>query len=206
MKPIRKFELPTIIPPLETVLGRMGYNPKKTVVDPEILSMIQAEMEAAKKLIHPIGHTLEDNVADVETDSVILSSGIRFYSAKFADIHKISVKMTLMVCTIGPELPEECARLVAAGEMTRGVVLDAIASESVEAFADYINDILIRENTLLRLRPTMRFSPGYGGMTTVVQPELLKILESEKIGVTCNPENFILKPEKTITAMIGWER
>jgi hypothetical protein len=88
--------------------------------------------------------------------------------------------------------------------MTRAVILDAVASEAVETFADHVNEILAREHSLSGLKPTMRFSPGYGDLRTDIHTKLLPLLESERIGIRSHPQNFILYPEKTISAVIGW--
>jgi cobalamin-dependent methionine synthase I len=52
----------------------------------------------------------------------------------------------------------------------------------------------------------MRDSPGYGDLGTDIQPDILRLLDAGKIGIACQPESFILIPEKSITAIIGWER
>lgn len=203
---IRPFILPVILPPFENVLGRLGYNPKKTSLDEKTEQEIRDALKFSGSFIHPKAHAMELPVVKCDAGSVTLEEGLVFHSAKLAQVLAKARQATVLACTIGQELKEETDRLTAAGEMTRAVILDAIASEAVEAFADHINEILAREHSLRGLKPAMRFSPGYGDLRTDIHAQLLPLLRSEEIGIRFHPENFILYPEKSISAVIGWFR
>jgi hypothetical protein len=201
----RYFALPVIKPGLSDVLGRLGYNPKKTELDDRTLGLVEGGISYSMPYNKPVGLSVDCLVAGKGPESVTLDCGIVFRSKRLALIMKNCVSATVLACTIGSALTGEIVRLTEEGEISRAVILDAAASESVEAFAQYINSVLAREKVLRNLKPVMRFSPGYGDLKTDIQPEILKLLGAEKIGLTCSPENFILKPEKSITAIIGWE-
>lgn len=203
---IRRFELPVILPDVKTVLGRLGYNPNKSQLEEALLNNIRSEIFGAGAAIHPVGHALEEPLKSANNGIVSTVSGLNFKSMKLCDLLQGVNTITLMVCTIGNQLKELSESLSASGQMTRAVILDAIASEAVEAFADYITEVLTREKGLLRLKPTMRFSPGYGDLKTDVHREMLPLLESDKIGIRFHPDNFILFPEKSISAVIGWKK
>ncbi len=202
----RNFSLPFIKPGIGDVFGRLGYNPKKSKLDDRTLNLVKYEIDRALRLMKPAGISIDCAVSENVNETVMLDCGLGFHSRKLSLIMKNSLSATLMVCTVGPELAGEIAGLSSKGEMSSAVVLDAVASESVEAFAGYITDILAREKILMNLKPAMRFSPGYGDLKTDIQPLILKLLEADKIGVTCRQDSFILIPEKSITAIIGWDK
>ena len=203
---IRRFNLPSIMPAFKDVLGRLGYNKKRTELSDIAFTAVENCLEYSLNFIHPLGNTVEDEITEKSSSVVKISCGIEFRSEKLSKILINSKKLTLMACTIGNQLKNEIERLEKDGDITRAVILDAIASEAAEAFANYITGVLEREKIMLGLRPTMRFSPGYGDLKTDVHLKMLPVLESESIGISFNKENFILYPEKSITALTGWEK
>lgn len=110
-------------------------------------------------------------------------------------------RATLMAATVGGKLSIEAEKLMAAKKMTEAMVLDAFSSEAVEAVTDELCDHLVKSSA--GTRPTRRFSPGYGDWALAAQGEILRELAAERIGVSVS-EQCILRPEKTITAIIGW--
>ncbi len=201
---VRAFRLPTILPKLENVMGRLGYNPKKTRLDDVTRELILSEMDYARPHIHPAGHTRDNRIERRDNGSVFLESGIELKSSKLAGILAKAEKVTVLACTIGDELKQRFDKEAKGEQLTRAVILDAIASESVEAFADHITDILAQEYNYSGYRPTMRFSPGYGDFKTAIHSILLPFLDADKAGISSDPVTHILSPEKTISAVIGW--
>ena len=47
-----------------------------------------------------------------------------------------------------------------------------------------------------------RFSPGYGDWDVHAQPDLLRLTQAETIGISLT-ESFMLRPRKSVTAVIG---
>jgi hypothetical protein len=201
----RAFSLPSITPPLDRVLSRMGYNRKKSILDDNILSMVAKEIEYSVPLIKPSGRTLDCLVKKIEKGTVAMDCGIKFRSVKLSKIMANASRATLILCTIGNLLPGKTTELLNEGLMTRALITDAIGSEAVEAFADYITGVLKQERSLLRMKKTIRYSPGYGDLGTEVHKSMLPLLDSKSIGVSYLPDSFILIPEKTISAIIGWK-
>ncbi len=84
--------------------------------------------------------------------------------------------------------------------ISRALVIDAIGSAAVEAFANTVCSKLSTEYNIT-FRP--RFSPGYGDLSIVTQKDLLSVCDaSRKIGVTLN-SNHMMIPTKTISAIVG---
>jgi len=86
---------------------------------------------------------------------------------------------------------------------TRGVVLDATASEVVDAGLDwimgYFRQSLRREGkTLLN----SRFSAGYGDFALENQRLIHRLLQMDRLKVTIT-ESCLLVPEKSVTAVTG---
>ncbi len=83
-------------------------------------------------------------------------------------------------------------------EPARAIVLDSVASTLIEAFCDYINELLATNK-----RTCPRFSAGYGDYSIKHQKSLLEVLDAtRKIGVTLS-DAYMMTPQKTVTAIIG---
>ena len=203
---IKRYQLPFLLPDLVSVLGRLGYNKNKTLVEDSLNLSIREQLTDSRPYIKPIGISMDIGLVKVEKEFVEIPGGIVFESVKVAEMLKNSDKISILVCTIGGQISDEISRLIGIGEMTRGVVLDAIASEAVDGFADYITDVLKQEKVYSGLKPTMRYSPGYGDFKTDIHKDLLSLLQSDQIGVSCHNSSYVLKPEKSITAIIEWVR
>ncbi len=86
-------------------------------------------------------------------------------------------------------------------DMSKTVVLDAMASAAAEQVCNKLEHIIANENDGKFL--TWRFSPGYGDYPIELQKAFLTILDApRKIGL-CTNDNFILTPTKSVTAIMG---
>jgi len=200
-----KYQLPFIIPSTEDVIRRLQYNPNKTIIEQDIINLIKSILIETSDLIHPIGLSLDFSPIIIEKDYIILEKNNKIYSSKLAGIMKNSKIISLIVATIGEEISIEIEENMKKENYSRAVIIDAIASEAVESFVEHIQKTLLSNKRLMGLKPTMRFSPGYGDLSIENQPYFLKLIEAEKIGISLHPKSFLLIPEKTITALVGWE-
>jgi hypothetical protein len=200
------YRLFSIEPPLNRVLSRLGYHKTKTVADADQIAGIKETLSESLPYIHPMGHAAEEKIQAIDPTSVTLSNGLIIRSEKISELFRYCRSVSLIACTIGGDLEKLPEEATAAGEMTRAVVLDAIGSEAVEAFIEYIHGAITQKMQMLGYRSTMRFSPGYGDLPTSIQPHLLNLLEAHKIGLSCHPESFLLQPQKSVTAFVGWEK
>lgn len=203
---MKEYRPHTIIPETENVLKRLNYNPKKTNLDERTLELIRKYLDESKDFIHPSGLSKDFEIVDITDEYFSLEKGKKIYSKKLASILRNSKNVSIIVATVGSEISVEVEKNLEEEDFTKAVILDAIGSESVEAFVENIQGIISQEKRLFGLKPTMRFSPGYGDLSLEYQSYFLNLLESQKIGVGFNPHSFILIPEKSITAIIGWER
>jgi hypothetical protein len=196
--------LPSIEPLLDDVMRRLGYNAKKTIADEDTIRLVYDLITQAVNLTKPVGNTLDLNLYEIIENKIHLEKGITLVSGKLAGVLSNCRKITLIAGTIGQRLPERIKEELKNERLLESVILDASASEAVEAFINYIQRVLEQENHIQGFKPSMRYSPGFGDLKIEVQKLILPLLEADKIGITYNPENFILQPEKSITAIIGW--
>lgn len=81
---------------------------------------------------------------------------------------------------------------------SRHFICDALASAMAEAAAEKTEEI-IKEN--LDCRP--RFSPGFGDLSLEFQPQILNLLNAQRLlGITTN-KTFLMSPTKSVTAIVG---
>ena len=96
---------------------------------------------------------------------------------------------------------DTCIRRAGFTDMTRALMLDAVAGAAVERVC---NDL---ENEIRAKYPypyyTARFSCGYGDFPITQQPALVRMVDApRKIGLTVTPHCTLL-PLKSVTAVIG---
>jgi cobalamin-dependent methionine synthase I len=108
-----------------------------------------------------------------------------------------------MAATAGPGIIDAIEKDIADSNVTHGIVLDAAASETVDASLDwimnYFNRTLLRENRRLLRK---RYSAGYGDLPLETQKTMYLLLKLDRIGVQIT-ESCILVPEKSVTAITG---
>ncbi len=87
--------------------------------------------------------------------------------------------------------------------MTKAVILQAVAAAAIEDYCDDLNDMLRQQlySEGLYLRP--RFSPGYGDLSLEYQKDFLGALQAEKYAGITLTEGGIMLPEKSVSAIIG---
>lgn len=87
------------------------------------------------------------------------------------------------------------------GDMTRAVMLDAVAGAAIEHVCNELEQGLKRELDYPYF--TERYSAGYGDFPLSQQRDLIQLLDAtRKIGLTVTPQNTLL-PMKSVTAVIG---
>ncbi|MBD3269540.1 MAG: hypothetical protein GF379_05100 [Candidatus Omnitrophica bacterium] len=180
----------------------MGFVKGKTSLSDKQKNNIENYIEEAKEALSLRGCALRLDNLDIKPP-VIKSKDVIFKSISLSKALEGAEEMLIMGATAGGRIcdyiEEDCRK----GEVSRSVVFDAVASESVDSALDWIMDYfsyqLRRENK--RFFPR-RFSAGYGDFNLGSQKIIYDILKMDKIGVTIN-ENFVLLPEKSVTAIIG---
>ncbi|OPL15585.1 MAG: hypothetical protein AVO39_07780 [delta proteobacterium MLS_D] len=197
------FETITIDPPWDTIYRRLGYRRKTTVLSKRDRDTIDRAIDMACTLIHLKGAARRIAVDQRDESRVILEGGTVFAGSRLAALLRDCDEVLLMGATTGNDILDAVAADTEGENLSRAVVLDAAASEMVDAALDWIMvyyiNLLRREGKLLLKR---RYSAGYGDFELENQHAFFDLLELRRLGVSIN-DKFILAPEKSVTAVTG---
>jgi hypothetical protein len=203
MDDIRYFNNISIATPLSQIYRRLGYRKGVTELTPRDQAETGRYIETALSLIRLQGAARRLPVLMEGKSSLRLPEEATFESRRLLKFLGGSDEILLMGATAGPEIMAAIQEDAAGRNVTRGVVLDATASETVDAALDWImafyNQTLRRQGK--RLLPA-RYSAGYGDLALENQRTMYRLLALEKIGIQIT-ETCILVPEKSVTAITG---
>jgi hypothetical protein len=181
----------------------MGYRKNVTRIEEERKREIEDAIEYALSLIHLTGAGVRIPIEEIGQFNIVLSKGIAFNSSGLARMLRGCAEVLLMGATAGKDIMEAIESDSKDNRLTRGVILDAVASEMVDAsldwIADYYNSQLRRENRQLTRR---RFSAGYGDFMLENQKIMYDVLQLGMLGVELT-ESCMLVPQKSVTAVAG---
>ena len=106
----------------------------------------------------------------------------------------------LLACTLGTRFDLALAAMQAR-DMAAAVILDACGSACVESGCEQAEqELSLRFPNCFF---TDRFSPGYGDLPLLIQPKICTLLDvSKRLGIFVG-ESLLMKPMKSVTAIIG---
>ncbi len=165
------------------------------------LRLIDELIEELAPLAEPRGLYRIDRLQRLDRRELLTESGARFRGAVagfLAGAHRVAA----FVVTIGPQLENLARRWLKSGDVMRGTIADAIASEAVESAAGQLQQIVARQVADDDASVTPRYSPGYCGMNVDQQQPLFAWLPAERIGVRLS-ESCLMTPIKSISGLIG---
>ncbi len=187
--------------PLDKIYRRLGYRKHITRVDERRRGEIDNDIEYALSFINMKGAGKRVAVSRKTGDRVSLSTGEVFASRDLAKYIGDCEEVLIMGATAGGSIMEAIREDADSQNLTRGSILDAVASEmtdgALEWMCDYFNHELRRENKKVGRR---RYSAGYGDLKLENQEKMYHMLELEKIEVSIT-ESHMLIPEKSVTAI-----
>ncbi len=102
--------------------------------------------------------------------------------------------------TVGAAIEERASELVARGEDTAALILDAAGSAAAEEAADRLSGIIAERGERGDVSPTAscRMSPGYHGWPIACQAALFEVLPADALGVTLLPSKLMV-PRKSVS-------
>ena len=106
--------------------------------------------------------------------------------------------VTFFVSTLGESIKKRAEAYSLSEETTKGAMLDAWASESLEALNDRFDNHLRHTHN----KGTMRFSPGYADIPLSENKKIIDFLRCPI--VQAHPKSGMLIPQKSTVCMIGW--
>ena len=197
------FETIPLVPPRPAILRRLGYRRDATRIGAGLSREIEGYLTEAQELIALRGTARRLSCRIEPPARVLLAAGTVFESRKLVRFLKDAGELLLMGATAGAAVMEAIRSDTSGGNVTRGVVLDAAASETVDAALDwitaYFRQLLRREGKALL---NSRFSAGYGDFALENQRDMQRLLQLEQLGVAITP-TCLLVPEKSVTAVTG---
>lgn len=189
--------------PRELVLSRLKFAKYKTKTDKRVSGLIADVLEEGQALLEP---KASYEVFDITKSGIkvkLKGTNLTIESRPLAKHLRDASKVALFACTIGAELPNKVNEYVNKGEVARATILDAVGSEAAEALAEKVDGLIGDEARREGFTTLMRFSPGYGDWTIFDQEKILKILKANGLGIRL-AKSFIMVPEKSVTACVGW--
>lgn len=111
-------------------------------------------------------------------------------------------KVIILSASVGDAIEDHVTKYFSEGRYAYSVILDAAATAAVEQVADAMEKAIEPKAAKEGYTMRWRFSPGYGDWPLDQQSEMVRLAESEKIGVHLS-EASMLVPRKSITAIIG---
>jgi len=201
-KPVH-FHSMRVVLPIKAIYARLGFRKGVTDIKAAQQEILAAVIGEAEGIVRLKGATLTLGLKNVDAHKVELEDSTVFESSALARMLSGCDAVLLMGATAGQQIMDEIASATASEDLTRAVVLDAVASEMTDSgldwIMDYVNQALLRKATRLT---SARFSAGYGDFLLENQIAMHRLLCLDTIGVSIT-ENCILLPEKSVTAVAG---
>lgn len=184
--------------PRHRILHRLGFR-QGTEISGSQKDLLEEALEEAQELI-----LLQGSAYRIGRGDWLKETGITLRDEEPGPLERFlgsAPEILLMGATAGPEISREISRLTREDQLSRGVILDAAASEMVDQSLTWIQQHLsrrlIREGVTLGTR---RFSAGYGNLPLTTQKDFIRLLSMERWGVSLTPD-YLMLPEKSVTAL-----
>lgn len=189
--------------PIKAIYARLGFRKGMTAIRDAEKRRVEASIEEAAGIIHLRGAACVLGLVAVEKDGVELQDGTVFSSSALARMLSGCDQVLLMGASAGQDIMNAISSATRSDDLSRAVVLDAVASEMTDSGLDWIMDYMNQELTRKARRLTRaRFSAGYGDFLLDNQKAMYRILGLDAIGVSITSSS-ILTPEKSVTAVAG---
>lgn len=209
MRELAANDILTFTPPISdllvdcaTIERDFGYRksnapePIREVID-EVLPLVPARVEPRCGF-----RVLPADSVIVNADS-FSSEGVEFLTGPIiAKQLRKSSSVAIYVSTVGPAMERWASQLMAEGDMMRGYVVDAIASEIVEQASEWLEKKISAFVKQRGWSVTNRYSPGYCDWPVADQHKLFSLLPPGFCGVTLTSSALML-PIKSISGIIG---
>jgi len=107
--------------------------------------------------------------------------------------------LVIGLVTAGTAIERRAAALMASGDITRGLFMDAAGSAAAEDAANAISKVIVGGcGTGAVATACCRLSPGYGNWPLSAQPALFALLPHERVGISLT-ETHMMNPRKSIS-------
>jgi hypothetical protein len=173
--------------PTQKISVRIGYKTSQDRIHSSVIDLIEEAKAGADELLNPKA----------------IYRILDYSETNRHPIFDLAEKVALSICTIGPDIESESARLVKDGALMKGLILDVIGSEATEQVARQTDKLLLIKAREMNLWPSKRFSPGYKSWPIEEQRYVFQAIPGEKIGVTLN-KSCMMIPRKSVSFRINF--
>ena len=194
--------------PERKIFTRLGFNHYKSQVQNQKLLEYRLKINTAFHYCHTKGVWFETNInsCNLNSGKINLECGITFHSKKLAKLLKNSNAVALFAATVGKEIIKQRDKLIEEQNSASALIYDAVGGEVVDEAMNFIQKIIAQNVSRTSRKLTkMRFSAGYADFDLTAQKEFYNFLKLNELDISLN-ENFIMHPEKSVTAIIGIEQ
>jgi hypothetical protein len=202
---ITYFDTVPVMPSVEEIMSRLGYNKSLTSLSAGDKCFIDASIQLGLALCRNQGAACRFTVKEHKRDMVIFGDNESFESSRLSGLLSNSDEILLMAGTAGPEIMNRINSEMESGNVALAVVLDAVGSQAADVILDWMMEfykkILRREGKRLTMR---RYSPGYGDLPPANQAIIFRLLGLERLKLKLT-ESMMLVPEKSVLAVAGIE-
>lgn len=134
---------------------------------------------------------------------VLSSDGVQFAIGPIlARELKKSISLALFVSSVGPQMEQWASRLMNEGDVMKGYIVDAVASELVERSSEWLENRIEEHVKARGWSITNRYSPGYCDWPVDDQHKLFSLLPERFCGISLTPSALMI-PVKSLSGVIG---
>lgn len=181
------------------VLRYLGY-PSGTCPSAAIEERVREAISVSQGKVSPRGTYSLYSVISSDADSLTLAGGITF-TGRVGEFLGQAQRAAIFLATAGPEVDEMGQEAWRSGDAVGNLVYHALGATLVETVVDRIAEHL-RRHAGPREALTLRYSPGYCGISLSQQRTIFRLVDAGPIGVELLP-SLIMKPLKSVSGMIG---
>jgi cobalamin-dependent methionine synthase I len=184
-------------------MRRLGYN-KNVIIKESEIDKIRKIIAHSYSYSERKGAYERLKIIQNSENKIKLENNIVWESKSIVKFLNNSDELFIIGVTAGSPIIELRDKFLKDGDLLSSVIIDATASETAECLAEWLHGYL---SSLLATRQGKavtknRFSPGYNDFSLKNQEKIFEVLQLKKIGIILQ-DNFIMNPEKSITAIIG---
>lgn len=176
----------------------LGY-PAGVAPSPRVADRISRVLAQAASSLRPRGVYALYAVTH-QTEHSLQLGGVAI-SGKIGDFLRQSQRVAVFVVTVGEEISTLSEAAARTGDAFSAWVMDALGSWATEQAADNLMQ-RIRHHLDEGQELTLRYSPGYCGMSIAQQRNLFRLVPAEAAKVTLTP-SLLMRPLKSISGLVG---
>ncbi len=188
---------------VDDVLRGQGADP--AVVRARRPALVQAAEQALEQgmaRVQPAALVQEVRVLEHRHDRLLLAGGGRLTGTRVAGHLAGAVRVAVALCTIGPALETEAARLMSV-EPVLALALDGLGNAAVELVGQQVCGRIGESAHWEDLETSTPLSPGLKDWPVEVgQPQIFDLVQAERAGIQITPGGMMY-PQKSISFVTG---